>query len=141
MDVEAELYQHDFARVSRKAAKPVAEKDGDPSHWLAKHENKLEKDAPEIQEAARLIGGQSDLDQVKNILAFLKKAVKPSGYTRDDRGALGTLRQKKGDCGDYSDLFVALCRAGASPQGPATATSSHRWPGETRRTTRGRRFI
>ena len=52
-----------------------------------------------------------------------------------DRGAVSALKIKKGDCSEYSDLFVALCRAkdiparvvtGVSVQSD-TKTAKHNW--------------
>jgi transglutaminase/protease-like cytokinesis protein 3 len=37
--------------------------------------------------------------------------VRYSGYAGRDRGALYALEHKKGDCTEYANLFVALCRA------------------------------
>jgi len=37
--------------------------------------------------------------------------VRYSGYAGRDRGALYALEHRKGDCTEYANLFVALCRA------------------------------
>lgn len=38
-----------------------------------------------------------------------------SGYFGGDRGALYAFEHKEGDCTEYSDLFIALCRAKGIP--------------------------
>jgi transglutaminase-like putative cysteine protease len=59
--------------------------------------------------------GESELDVVKALLTSLTEEIKQSPYRPEDRGAIETLKSKDGDCTDYADLFVALCRAKGLP--------------------------
>lgn len=106
--VDAELYRHDLSVLSaRKDAKPEAPVG---QQWLD-HEKYLEKDSLDIQEVARRIKGKNDLDTLGKIQAFVQKTMKYTGYNGKDIGAVEALRKKEGDCNEFADLFVALCRA------------------------------
>lgn len=63
----------------------------------------LSEGAPNFCERARVI-----YDYVANTLTY-------SGYEPDDKGALYALETKSGDCTEYTDLLIALCRSAGIP--------------------------
>jgi transglutaminase-like putative cysteine protease len=109
IDVDAELYRYDL-NTAAKNRRGEPESSDRLKPWLV-HEKFIEKDAPEIQAAAKIIGGNDELDTIRNIMAFVHQKVRFSGYDETDHGALWALKNGKGDCTEFSDLFVALCRA------------------------------
>jgi transglutaminase-like putative cysteine protease len=108
INVEAELYRYDLtvaARGRRGAESPEKLKP-----WLAS-EKFIEKDAPEIQEAAKEIPTSDELSMVRDIMAFVHQKVRYTGFDDADHGAVWALKNGRGDCTEFSDLMVALCRA------------------------------
>jgi transglutaminase-like putative cysteine protease len=104
---EAELYRRDFGTAAR--GKNAAGK-ADFSRWLA-HETYLEKNAPEIRKAAKGLAGKDDLETVRNVMRYVTKTLRQGPWDEKDRGALWALQKKRGDCTEFADLFVTLCRA------------------------------
>lgn len=83
-----------------------------PSPEFLRAENKIESDAPIIREMANKIGdGENAYITAKMIFDFLVKNMKYRGFVGADNGALAAAKNLRGDCTDYTDLFVALCRA------------------------------
>ncbi|WP_020475598.1 transglutaminase-like domain-containing protein [Zavarzinella formosa] len=131
----AEIYRNDLTVIADRARDKKIP-DEATSRWLA-HEKNLEKDSAAIKEVAKTFVKSGDMETVEEILVYLEKTVKYGGFSQKDRGALGTLGEKRGDCGDFSDLFVALCRAKGIParicdgyvtEGvPKGDTPSHTW--------------
>jgi transglutaminase-like putative cysteine protease len=109
MDVEAELYRYDLGIASKRRRGELESKD-QLKAWL-KAEKFLEVDAKEIQQAARSIGGADEIDKIRNIMAFVHAKVRYSGFDPEDHGATWALKNGRGDCTEFCDLFVALCRA------------------------------
>ena len=99
------------------------------------HETYLEKDAPSITEAARGLGGKDEEQTMRNCFDFVVKTLKKRPYDDKDYGAVWALRQKRGDCTEFADLFVTLCRAHGIParycEGyllePVADTPKHDW--------------
>jgi transglutaminase-like putative cysteine protease len=109
IDVDAELYRYDLSTAA-KNRRGEPESNDRLKPWLV-NEKFIEKDAPEIQAAAKAIGGADELGTIRNIMAFVHQKVSYTGYDETDHGALWALKNGKGDCTEFSDLFVALCRA------------------------------
>ena len=75
-------------------------------------ERMIEAGSDEIRKAAeRIPTGTSDLDTARKISDFVGENLQYRGFVARDGGALGALQSGTGDCTDYVDLFVALCRA------------------------------
>jgi transglutaminase-like putative cysteine protease len=55
------------------------------------------------------------LDHVKMNYDYVMEHLNYLGYNPDDIGAVEALKNKGGDCTDYSDTFVTLCRASGFP--------------------------
>ena len=71
----------------------------------------IESDHPAITRAARKLQAAGSSKTIEEIYRWVAGHVRYSGYAGRDRGALYALEHKKGDCTEYANLFVALCRA------------------------------
>ncbi|HMF14567.1 MAG TPA: transglutaminase domain-containing protein [Gemmataceae bacterium] len=109
LDVEAELYRYDLEVAGRRRRGELENRD-QLKTWL-KSEKFVEVDAKEIQQAAKSIFGADEIDTIRNIMAFVHAKVRYTGYDADDHGALWALQNGRGDCTEFCDLLVALCRA------------------------------
>jgi len=80
-------------------------------------EKYLEVDAPQIRDLAeRLTKGKATAcDKARAIYDYIGDTMTYSGYNPQDVGALKALNDKKGDCTEFSDLFIALNRAAGIP--------------------------
>lgn len=107
IQVEADLYRHDLAA---RAGQPVEPELFENSDWLL-HEKFVEADSFQVQEAARQIDGKDELDAIRQIQACVQERLRYTGYNGKDFGASEALKQGHGDCNEFADLFVALCRA------------------------------
>lgn len=68
-----------------------------------------------IQATAKALRRKTDLQTAKKIYSFVNQNIKYGGYNMADRGAASALKTMKGDCSEFADLFVALCRANYIP--------------------------
>ena len=135
IDGQAEAYRFDLNTV-KTVNPPNLANAQDLQMWLA-DEKYLEKNAPPIQTAAQSITGSDDITELRNIMAFVTKTLRESGFSSADRGALWAIQNKNGDCTEFAELFVALCRAKNIParycEGylvglvPANQPSAHNW--------------
>jgi len=135
MTVKAELFKYDLltARLNRRADYLEDE----PFEDFLKHEKYIEKDHNQIQQIAEGIEGETDIDIVKNIYDHVLDNMEYSILSRKDWGAVKAVQLGKGDCTEYSDLFVALCRAKGIPArvasgytvgfGSASTSTRHNW--------------
>ncbi|MGY5355040.1 transglutaminase-like domain-containing protein [Wenyingzhuangia sp. IMCC45467] len=78
------------------------------------HEKYLESNNPKIKEVALSLKGKNDVKTIKKIFKYVRNKFEYSFNTKE-LGALKALSIKSGDCTEYSDLFVALCRANGIP--------------------------
>jgi hypothetical protein len=132
ISVKARLFRYDLS-IARKKHKENPPKDPNLSNFL-KQEAYLEKDAPEVQQIAKTIKGQTQAAVIKNIHNYVINNMEYGGYNPKSLGALKAAQQKKGDCSEYADLFVALCRAKELPARvvsgyttESTLTPKHAW--------------
>ena len=129
--VEAELFKYDLSTASKKR-NPEFVNDSDMGEFL-KDERYIEKNDRQIQQIAKNIKASSQIKRVKGIYDHV---VDNMGYIfrEKDYGALEAIKQKRGDCSEYSDLFAALCRANDIPARVITGyttqfkdVSKHAW--------------
>jgi len=97
--------------VSR-SANPIAAEPGTPDLHPEKY---IESNHPAILRAAADLKRADAMQTIKEIFDWVASHVQYSGYADQERGALYAFEQKKGDCTEYMDLFVALCRANGIP--------------------------
>lgn len=108
MDVEAELFLNQQPSPDHPPPK-------DLSPWL-KADRYVQIDHPDIQKWAAKVERHDDFDlNLKILLDAVVIALKYSGYESEDQGALAALKSGQGDCTEYADLLVALCRSKGIP--------------------------
>ena len=71
----------------------------------------IESDHPAINRVAQKLHTPDSFKTLEKIFRWVAGHVRYSGYAGKDRGALYALEHKMGDCTEYANLFVALCRA------------------------------
>lgn len=133
ISIQAELLRYDLNTARAKQEKDPSE--GLKLEEFLKQERFIEKDDPQIQEIAQSIEGQTEVDIVQKIYNYVTDNMEYTVHGREEWGAVKALQQKKGDCTEYSDLFVAICRAKNIPARfatgytvkPDTASSKHSW--------------
>ena len=131
INIKAKLFRYDLA-TARKKIPNSPPKDPNSTNFL-KHETNIEKDDPRIQQIAKNIKGSSQANLIKNIQDYV---VNNMDYHYDGRskGALYAVENKSGQCAEYADLFVAICRAKGLPARvivgyttEASLTPKHAW--------------
>ena len=131
--IRAELLRYDLLTAREKREQDFFE-DSELEYFL-KQETHIEKDHRQIQEIAESIEGQTEAAIVKNIYNYVIDNLEYTLHGKKDWGAVKALQQKKGDCTEYSDLFVAICRAKNIPARVVTGytmrldtdSSKHNW--------------
>jgi len=109
INIKAELLRYDLLTVREQAEKDHHEDTGLKD--FLKNEKYIEKDHAEIQQIAESIDGHTQIDIVKNIYNYVIEHMEYTTHNDNDWGAVKALQCGKGDCTEYSDLFVAICRA------------------------------
>ncbi len=133
ISIRAELLRYDLLTAREKREQDLFE--GPGFEDFLKQEKHIEKDDPQIQEIAESIEGQTEIAIVKNIYNYAIDNLEYTLHGKKDWGAVKALQQKKGDCTEYSDLFVAICRAKNIPARVVTGytmrfdtdSSKHNW--------------
>jgi transglutaminase-like putative cysteine protease len=116
--VKAELFRYDLATARKKRQDTPAQ--ADQLEGFLAHERYIEKDDIEIQRIADNITGRSETETVKKIYEYVTDSMEYIIRSGSNLGAARAAQEKKGDCSEYSDLFVALCRAKKIPARVAT---------------------
>lgn len=112
---------------------PPGEAQVEPA-WTAPEEH-VESDDPGISEAAATVADGEVPRVVRGLLALVGRHMRYGGFQSRELGARGAFDERRGDCTDYADLFVALCRARGIPARVAKGivtefgedTSKHSW--------------
>ena len=91
---------------------PMADRDLDV---FLQAEPFVESDAPEIRAVADGFPAGAANAVARQIYDWIVANVKYSGYQSEELGALWALNNRRGDCTEQADLFVALCRARGIP--------------------------
>lgn len=112
--VDAEITRDDFSVASSSKSNRRIEKKDDLKKWLI-DEKYLEKDAREIREVAKKLLGSSEIETARQTMNFVTSTMQPGAFDNANHGALWALKEKKGDCTEFADLFIALCRANGLP--------------------------
>jgi len=107
--IKAELYRYDLSTARRKHSKGT--KRPDELKDFLKNEHYIDKDDPQIRNVAAGISAKTETEIVRKIYNYVIDNMEYVVQGEKDLGAAEALKKKKGDCCEYSDLFVALCRA------------------------------
>jgi transglutaminase-like putative cysteine protease len=118
INIKAELFRYDLF-TARKSRGKRPSKDRGLKDFL-KEEKYVEKEHPQIQQIAKSIKGQTETEIVENVYDYVIENMEYVVQGEKDLGAVTAVQQKKGDCSEYSDLFVAICRAKDIPARVAT---------------------
>lgn len=133
INIKAELFRYDLLTAQEKHKKDRPQGSGFTD--FLKQEENIEKDHEQIQQIAESITGQTEVEIVKKIYDYVINNMEYIVNGSRILGAVGALEQGKGDCSEYADLFVALCRAKNIPARVATGytvradadKSKHNW--------------
>jgi len=133
ISIRAELLRYDLLNAIEKREQNLTK--GPGFEDFLKQEKYIEKDHPKIQRIAESIEGQTEVEIVKNIYNYVIDNLEYTVHSGKDWGAVKALQREKGDCTEYSDLFVAICRAKNIPARVATGytvrfdtdSSKHHW--------------
>jgi hypothetical protein len=107
--IEAELLRCDLSTKLKKH-----EEEFSPGYEAEDFPQDEGGNDPLIRGIAGDINGQSEIEMVKGIYDYVINNMEYSIYDGEG-GASYAVQQKSGDCSEYSDLFVALCRAEGIP--------------------------
>ncbi|HEV3145698.1 MAG TPA: transglutaminase domain-containing protein [Gemmataceae bacterium] len=114
IDYEALLYGYDLGSAIAFMDNAKVETKKSLAPFLV-DEKYLEVDDPSIQKAAKSIPGKNDAQGVRNVMDFVAKTLQKTPFDPADHGAVWALKNKHGDCTEFADLFVTLCRAKGIP--------------------------
>jgi len=107
--IKAKLFRYDlFNARKNKIKNPLNNPD---LEMFLKEEKFIDVNNPHILKTAKSIKGDKKIEQLRNIYYYVLDNLEYKIQGEKDRGALYALNNKKGDCSEYADLFVALCRA------------------------------
>lgn len=106
------LYRNDL--YSAKKRNELREEETNLKLYLKKEPN-LELNNISIITTAQNLKSDNVEATVKNIFNFVTDHLEYHNFRIEDRGALKALKQKKGDCTEYTELMIALCRANDIP--------------------------
>ena len=109
---KVEIYRYDLATAISMGQKELPS-DPEVLNYLSS-EPGLEVESEAIQQAASQISAGNQVDLVQQIHRYVTGHLKYI-FFEDSRGALWAARNGRGDCNEYSSLFVALCRAKRIP--------------------------
>jgi hypothetical protein len=112
INVDIEIYTHDFTTIKHdnnpKIESITSGKYLNEEKYIEKNDNLIRTLAP------RLLASDT-LRTVMNIYNFVQKNLTYDKKMTKSIGAVEAFKTKKGDCSEFSDLFVALCRANNIP--------------------------
>lgn len=110
---QANIYQYDFETATKTQDRLITT----PKQLTAylKAEPYLESNHPQVKAIANQLNTSDQIETIKKIYNYVLNNFSYSTYNPGDVGALKALQVKKGDCTEYSDIMVALCRANNIP--------------------------
>jgi len=128
-----DTYRYDLTVAECKDEPGKSAIDSELEKYLVS-ERFIESNDEKIKMAAMLIEGGDEVVGIKNVFDFVTEHTKYDGYIADAQGAKETFESGRGDCTDYTDLLVALCRAKGIPARHVTGltafaadTPKHSW--------------
>lgn len=75
----------------------------------------IESDNADVSAVAKRLVAAAASDTARRVNDWVAENLKPTGYTKNARGALFALKNGAGDCTEYMYLFTALCRGAGIP--------------------------
>ncbi|PID42750.1 MAG: hypothetical protein CSB48_09265 [Proteobacteria bacterium] len=81
----------------------------EPGQWLAA-QRYIEADHPLVRRVAQQFSSLSKHLQPKAVYSWVVENIQSLNYIRESRGAVWVLENRKGDCTEFSYLYVALLR-------------------------------
>ncbi len=114
IQIDADVYRCDYETLKSEEKNRQLAKADELKPWLL-HEQYLEKDDPAIQKFAKTQSNPDPDLTIQNCFDFVVKKMNRANYDPKDNGAVWALRKRKGDCTEFADLFIALCRANGLP--------------------------
>ena len=75
----------------------------------------IELSSVELIRLAGQFNSDSPKQSARKIYNWVTKSLRPVSYSGKEHGALYAFRKKKGDCTEFTNLFVALCRLNQIP--------------------------
>jgi hypothetical protein len=110
---QLEVYEYDLDKAITLKKDQIP--DEDLSIYLTE-EKYIEVNDSMIQNLEPVrISTEYPLDHIEINYNYVMKNLDYSGYNPGDVGAVQSLKNKSGDCTDYTDTFVTLCRASGFP--------------------------
>jgi len=130
--VRMQISRYDLSTARNYMTKPEKNEQIEP---YLRAEKYLEKNNPVIRNLARSIHGDNEIEIVNKAHRLVTRRMKYGGYIKNDVGAVKAYSTGSGDCTEYSDLLVALCRAKDIPARAITGyvinnkgdTPRHNW--------------
>jgi len=110
--IKMEIYPFDYSRLNRDLANK-----GDNLKKYLISEKFIESEAKVIMELAEKSAPKKSKGGIlmHSIFNSTINSLDKYKFSNEPKGALGALKLRGGDCTDYTDLFVALCRARGLP--------------------------
>jgi transglutaminase-like putative cysteine protease len=113
-----QLFQYDLQTAMVTGIKGFADKAKLGQYLVS--EDHIEKNNPLIINIAGKMKGVDDVETVRNIFKYVTQTMTYDDAKAKDElsrasGAVKALKQGRGVCVDYADLFIALCRANRIP--------------------------
>lgn len=112
--VSALIMLHDNDLISAKKTAKTPESNKSLKKYLKKEAN-FQVNSKRIQMIADSIKGNSDEEIAENIYQFVIDHLDYESYFYQNRGAKRALKTAKGDCTEYAELMITLCRAKGIP--------------------------
>ena len=116
VEVKASIdtYRYDLTMAECEDEQPKPLSQFELAKYL-KDERFIDSDGEKIRIAAGLLDGADEIERIRSLFEFVLEHLKYDGYIKHAQGARKTFELGKGDCTDYTDLLVALCRANEIP--------------------------
>lgn len=108
VEIKLNLYCYDLKTAKKN---PIIDKDDLDTLTYLKNEENFQSNSVRIKEVAETILGTTREEIVHDIFDFVTFRLDYKKFGEQNRGAKKALKQGQGDCTEYSELMVALCRA------------------------------
>jgi len=116
INIEMEIFDYDLENAIAAAAQESAPALNRQDHLkYSAGEKNIDTGDPSIVGAAEKFNETDQLKLTRQIYDFVLENLYYQGYNPGDCGAAGALAKSGGDCTEYSDLFVTLCRVKGIP--------------------------